>query len=233
MGQSTFTPKQIRTVFENLVDDTMDITYTYQLLTQVKNWIEIMLNLYILQTTDESQTASSGDSYTTLKTVPTDFRKMINLYVGTLEYWPVPFAQRIRYKDTSRRYYIDYKRWVAGSTALGLTGKVTGSSQTITQVYLVETGDLTEANEDTAGVILWPDEFQLVIANLAAKIKNANIDPDEINFRQALEHDREFARFLEPLIAWDHELKLSAQNDRRGYFQEELEENETFDIGTL
>lgn len=220
----TFTPAQLRAQFENLVDDTHDITHTYQLLTQAKNLVERLMKLKILESSDATQTWSPGDTYLTLKSMPADFRLMLSLYVGTIPYYPVSFAKRITYRSVARKYYIDHKKQVHGDAALGIMGSA-GSAQIITQNYLVKTDDLTEDNENDAGVVLWPDEFQPIIPYIAARIYQANIDPDDIAIRQAVAQDVEVQRLWEGMVAWDHDLKLAEMGGRTGYADEE-------DVGT-
>lgn len=233
MTTPTFTPKQLRTQLENLIGDTFDVTHTYQLLTQAKNWVETTYKLAILQAYDGSQTANPGDTYTTLKSVPSDFKMMRKVVLGpsgatmAIEYFPIPFAKRELYQKSARRYYIDWKRAVQGQTCLGLTGSV-GTAQVIGMYYQIATDALTEANENTA-VVLWPDEFQPLIPYQAAKIIQANTDADEINFRMSAAQEAEYQRLLDGLVAWDADIKLSEMNYQGGY----AEEDAPFDIGLL
>ncbi len=225
------TPHELRTQFENLISDSHDITHTYQLLTQAKNKIETMLKLKVLENTDTTQIWSPGDTYTTLKTIPSDFRQMLRLFIGRYEAWPVSSAEKVRFQNAARRYYIDHKRQVAGLTALGIMGS-TGSGQTISQVYQVTTADLTEDNEDTAGVILWPAEFQPIIPYVAARVFQANIDPDDISVRQAIAQDREAQDLLDAMIAWDQDIKLAAMGNQGGYASE-VDDDDHIPVGML
>lgn len=237
MNAPTFTPAQLRTQLENLIGDTFDVAHTYQLLTQAKNWVETTYKLAILRAYDGSQTASPGDVYTTLKSLPTDFKSMNKVLVGPsgvkpIEYFPVPFNKRELFQKISRRYYIDYKRAVQGSTALGLTGAV-GSTSVIHLHYQVATADLTEANESTPGIVLWPDEFQPLIPYQAGKIIQANTDADEINFRMSVEQEREYQRLLDAFIAWDADIKLAEMGNQLGYADDYGDSDQMFDLGSL
>jgi len=222
MAAPTITPSYLRTQFENLVDDTHNVTHTYQLLTQAKNYVERMMKLAVLQASDETQTLSPGNTYTSLKLLPTDFRSMISVYVGQVLFLPVPFAKRVAYRNVARRYYIDYKKQVQNVAALGITGTA-ASAQTIQQNYLVGTPDLTEANENTAGIILWPDEFQPIIPYIAARIFQANIDPDDIAIRQSIAQDVEMQHLWDAMVAWDHDIKLAEMGGAGGHADEEVE----------
>lgn len=224
------TPLELRTQFENLIGDSHDVTHTYQLLTQAKNEIETKLKLKILEANDASQTANSGDTYLTLKSLPANFKQMNKLFVGTIQYFPIPFNQRITYRQSARRFYIDYKRMVAGSTALGLCGAV-ASAQTINMFYTAKTDDLTEAVENTAGLILWPDEFQPIIPYKAAKIFEANIDADDIAFRMSAAQEAEYQSLLDAFIAWDQDIKLAEMNNQGGYADDY--NDIPFDVGSM
>lgn len=233
MNAPTITPKILRTQLENLASETgEDITHAYQLLTQAKNWVETTLKLAILRSSDSSQTLNPGDTYLTLKSIPADFKNMNKVTVGIIPYWPVRFDQRIAFRQIARRYYIDYKRMVQGQTAIGFTGSV-GTSQAINMFYQIATDPLTQTNENTAGVVLWPDEFQPLIPYQAAKILQANIDPDEIAFRQSSEQEAEYQRLMDGLIAWDHDIKLAEMNNQGGYADDVIDQNAGFDIGLL
>ncbi len=221
----------LRTAFEGLVDDGPGIAQTYRLFTQAKNKIETELKLKVLENTDQSQIWSPGDTYLTLKTIPADFRQMLRVFAGRFEFWPVSSAQKIRYQNAVRRYYIDHRLQVAGSAALGLMGS-TGSAQTITQVFLMKTDDLTEDNEETNGIILWPDEFQPLIPYVAAGIYQANLDPDDISVRQAVSQKVEAQNILDSMIAWDHDIKLAAMGNQGGYASD-VDDDDSIPIGML
>lgn len=223
------TPQQIRQFFENLIDDELDITFTYQLLTNAKNKVESKYKPLILQTVDTSKTASVGDTYLSMKALPTDIRQMIKLVVGTMPYFPVPFKDRIRYRDATRRYYIDWK-----NRQFALTGSIAGS-QTISQHYLIKTDDLTQANETTEGVVLWPDEYQLLIAYEAAVLKSGGIDADTTSQGNAPVLNGEHQELLDGFIEWDADLKLQSMNGQGGYHESVGldEERYPIDIGLL
>lgn len=238
MTAPLFTPKMLRTQLENLIGDTFDVTHTYQLLTQAKNYLETTLKLAILQAYDGSQTANPGDNYLTLKTLPSDFKTMNKLVVGPsgstspVQYYPIPMNKRELMQKISRRFYIDWKKMVQGTASLGLTGSV-ASASTIGMHYQVKTDDLTEANENTTGIILWPDEFQPIIPYQVAKIIQANTDADEINFRMSAAQEAEYQRLLDAFIAWDQDIKLSQMNFQGGYSDETIDGDIAFDVGSM
>ncbi len=146
---------------------------------------------------------------------------MISLFVGIIAYYEVPFSQRINLRNAARRFYIDYKKMVQGLPCLGIMG-ANGSAQTIYQTYQVATPDLTQENEDQAGIVLWPDRFQKLIAYRAAKILQGNVDADDTNFRMSEEQEIQYQNLLDGFIGWDHDLKLSGMGGRLGYDPERL-----------
>lgn len=222
------TGKQLREDhFENLIQDTHDITHTYALLSSAKNKIERLYKLAILINTDTSKTAAVGDGYLTMKALPTDFREMIKLYVGTMPYWPVPYASRISFRDAARRYYIDHK-----NAQFALCGTI-GSVATISQIYRIKTTDLTEANEDTDNIITWPEEFQPLVAYEAAKIFLQNIDPDTTAVAQGNYNAAEHQALLDSFIAWDHDIKLAAMNNQGGYADDVLDGEGSIDLAHM
>lgn len=221
----------LRDAFELLVDDSPDIDQTYRLLTQAKNLLETTYKLKVLENTDQTQIWSPGDVYTTLKAIPTDFRQMLRVFVGRYEFWPISSAQKIRFQNAPRRFYIDHKLQIAGLPALGIMGS-SGSAQTISQVYLMKTDDLTEDNEEDDGVILWPDEFQPILPYMAAAIYQSNIDPDDIAIRQSLAQEKAALDILDALVAWDHDIKLSAMNNQGGYASD-VDDDDHIPVGML
>lgn len=221
------TPATLKQQFYNLIDDEYDVTHTYQLFTQAKNYIETVYKLAILQNVDTTKLATTGDNYLTMKALPTDYRQTLSLYVGIFPYFPIPFAQRIGYRYIGRRYYIDYK-----NKQFALTGQV-GSSQTIAHTYLTTSADITEATENTDGIILWPDEFQPLIPYQAAQILQGNIDADDVAFRMSAQQEKEYLRLLDALIYWDADLKLNSLGNQLGYAPEYNEDITGFDLGRM
>lgn len=234
----TTTPKMLRTQFENMVEDTHDTAHTYQLLTQAKNEIETVYKLAILQAYDGSQTAEVGDTYLSLKSVPSDFKLLTKLTLSksgspaAIPYFPINMNRREAMQRMARRYYIDFKKAVQGLPCLGLTGSV-ASSHTINMYYQVKTEDLTESNENTAGIVLWPDEFQPIIVYRAAEIFQGNIDTDDISFVMSPKQKKVYEELLDAFIGWDQDIKLSQMNNQLGYADDVSDIEMPFDLGSL
>lgn len=216
----------LKQLFWNLIGDELDETLTYQLLTQAKNDIERLYKPKILEALDSSQTASPGDTYLTMKDLPTDWRETISLYVGDYPYYPRPFSQRRGFRNLPRRYFIDHK-----NLQYSLSGQV-GTGQTIYHTFIEKTDDLTVDNEDSV-IITWPSEFHPLVAWEAAKVNLGGIDPDDIAIRQAQFSAAQYQKILDGFLAWDQNLKIGELGGALGYAPEVDEQIEDFDLGRM
>lgn len=221
------TGRTLATQFQNIIDDEYDITHTYQLMTQAKNKIELMYKPLILQNVDTSQVANAGDTYLSLKTLPADYRSTVSMMVGFYMYLQLPFAQRIAFRLMPRRFYVDMR-----NKKFGLTGQL-GASATISHCYVTTSPDFTEANEDTDGICLWPDELQPLLPYEMARIIRADIDPDDVARGAAQADEAEYQKFLDAFIHWDADLKLQAIGGQGGYAPEMARDLDGFDSGSI
>ncbi len=222
------TPETLKEDFETLIDDSLDEDYTYRLMSQAMWQVDSEIKPVFLDKQDTSQTASPGDTYTTKKTVPTDFLAMRSLYVGTLEYFQIAFERAVSLRDTSRRFYIDFNAWIQGNAALGLTGSL-GAAQTITQNYTMKQAAITTSNKSSASAILWPDHWREYLPYRMAQIYRGNVDPDEIAVR-ASGKDEDRAKELLAMIENENtQLRVDAMGGQTGYAEDEPE----LDVGLL
>lgn len=227
MAQS-ISPAELRADVEEIIDDTIDVDVFYRLMTRLRDRFESEIKPVFLIKQDATQTANPGDTYTTKKTIPTDFREMVKVWVGTVEYDSVPFASIIAFRQTARKFYIDYNAWIQGNAALGLTGAV-ASAQTITQVYLMKSAEITQGTEDTVSLILWPDHWKDALVYKMCKVIRGNIDPDEISFRASSEDTDEYKEIMSQIEFENGELANAANGGVIGYADEEGD----IDVGTL
>jgi len=106
------TPEAMNAMFESITGDTLDTTTENTLLNEVKDDIESEDTWEILKTLDESQSVNTGDTYLTMKSLPSDFALPVDdgIYVGTdiIPYLPIPYVNRIQFQSVQHRYYIDY-----------------------------------------------------------------------------------------------------------------------------
>lgn len=219
------TPQEMATFLESLTDEELSPTLAYQLLSNAKNFVERTEKLEICKKLDSSQTAAAGDTYSTLKSLPSDFRSLIKIDLDDLPYRAVRFEDQVRYRNVARRIFLDIRQ-----NKFAPTGPVSKAG-TWNIFYIYKTTDFSEANEDDATVCVWPEEFHLLIPFMAAKISQANIDADAIAFRMSVEQEREFERLLSALRIWDHDLKLASMNGQTGFHEDNPEDE--VDIGEL
>lgn len=218
------TNEEMKTQFENLVDDTFDTTHLYQLLSQAKNYVErterpeILKKIYNIA-------AASGDSYANPKALPSDFRTFIKLSLDRIKYRLCKFEDQILFRNVARRAFLD----MANST-FAPTGPI-ASAGTWYLFYLYKTDDFTEDNADEETCV-WPEEFHALIPYQAAKIYQANVDADAIAYRMSQEQENEYERLLSAFRAWDHDLKTASMDGRTGFDPEE-DMDQNFDLGLM
>jgi len=204
----------IKSLFEKIVDDAFSETETYILMSQAKNMIEDERPWEFLKKEDTSQTASTGDVYTTMKSLPSDFRYDRRLFLAQgsafHEYFPISFEERRAFKDEARRYYVDFT-----NSQFALTGRI-GQSGAIHLFYIRTTTDFTTAN--TSAEPVWPARFHPSIAYKMAEIYQSGIDADEIAFRMSVEQRRQLNEFMRAMRWWDDQLKPRAMNHQTTYF---------------
>ena len=153
---------EIITLYQELVGDTLDGTTEYILLNQAKDAIEDDRNWAYLRGIDSTQSVSSGDTYATLKTLPTDFGSPLDsgIYIGddTLPYTAIPFEQQIMWKSISHRYYIDM-----ANNSYGIFG--TPIAGPIHFFYQKTTPTLTATNSPS-----FPSRFHPILAYKMAQM---------------------------------------------------------------
>lgn len=203
---------------DHILDEDLDPTQLSILMSMAKNRIELNEKPEILQDEDTTKTRSAGESYLSMKALPDNFREMIELYVGTIRYTPIPFKKRHLYRNASMRYYIDHK-----NSQFAICGSA-GASETIRQVYLIKTDDFTAASviDDSATTCTWPKEHWPLIAWEVAEIVTSGTDVgvDDLSYRMSAAHKEQHERSLHMFRNWDHDLKLQAQDGRAGYADE-------------
>lgn len=210
---------------QKITHTSLDWDFFLQKLNAKKNERERRGKFYILTKSDTTQIASLGDTYLSMKTLPPDYRGMRRVNVGDTRnvYTPIPFEEREGYKDTPNRYYIDL-----ANSQFALTGSV-GSSKTIRLYYLKKTTDFSEANKNTE-ILLWPSEFHLLLAFDVALMEMGAIDNDDINRVLTPEQRFQIKQMEEGLNDWDHDLKLEAMGNRRGYAEDAFEGNREYPL---
>jgi len=196
---------QLITMFNNLVEDSLDETLAYQLLNNAKNKLESERPWEMLKKKDTSLTATAANTYTTEYSLPTDFYEMDSVFVDTTQYASLNFEQQIDFKDTGNYYFIDHR-----TNKLHLCGTL-GSSKSVYLFYLYATDDV---KSDTSPI--WPARFHPLIAFEMAILFTEGIDADEASKIMSPGFLRAYADLKNQMIGWDARLKYTAMNGRTG-----------------
>lgn len=207
----TETSAQIKTLFENIIDDKLDADFTYELMTQAKDEIEEERDWVFLQKLDSSLSAGEGNTIETDYALPSDFRSMMKLRLGDYEWFPVPWEEQRKYRLSARRYFIDEE-----NSMLRLCGAISGSP-TIYMFYKKTTDDLDADNDP-----VWPARFRKYIAWRMAEMYSAGIDGDEVNFKMTPEQIKTANSIKEGMENWNTERELEAM-DHSASPQENIE----------
>ena len=200
------TGTEILALFEDIIDDSWDEDSAFLLMDSAKVAVEEDRPWEFLKTEDSSKSRAVGDTFASTKALPTNFGRDYKMYVGDslIEYFPVPFEERRRYRNLSRRYYIDMVNLV-----MGFCG-VAASAETIYLQYLKTTTTLTSANKALT-ILTWPTRFHPYLAFKMAEIYFAGIDADDITARMSPKHAQTAKMMYSAMVRWDTALKLRAR----------------------
>jgi len=195
------TGQELKDFAESLIDDSIDETLFLTLLNVAKNRLEGERNWQYLKAKDSSQSVSPGDTYLTMKTLPALFRKMLKVFVDTLEYSGVQFEDQIRYKNGTRKFYIDL-----ANSQFGIIG-TPDETKTIYLFYIKKTAALTLTTSPT-----FDEDYHPILGFIVAGFYTAGVDADDIYVRMSPEHKMAAEALAESMREWDAELKLNAIN---------------------
>lgn len=187
--------------------EAIDETTFIEFLNICKNKREAERRWQFLLREDSSQTASAGDTYLTMKTLPSDFALDYRIYVGTslIEYLPTPFEERRFYRDSAKRYYIDFR-----NSQFALTG--TGESGSIYFNYFAFTSDVSALADTFPSV--WPDRFIPLLCFDVAAMFRGGVDFDDQNARMAPENRLSAQQLYQSMISWNNNLIHRSMNYR-------------------
>ena len=138
--------------FHNYVSDELDSDFELQLVNDAKNSVEAELMLEITKKLNSSGSVTAGQTYTTARSLPSDFYLPLPIYVGQTIHYPVAFERQQDFQNVSGFYWVD----IANSQYY-LSG-TQGSNQTIYFYYQYQTADIAL---NTSPV--WPDRFHSII----------------------------------------------------------------------
>jgi hypothetical protein len=200
------TGAELQTMFEELVDDSMDETQFLIFLNAAKNEIEAEREWNFNRAFDNTKSVATGDTYLTAKALPTRFLMPRKLYFSD-DISPlliIPFEERERYKDIYKRWYIDWANsnfHICGSS--GAVGK------TLNLYYGQSTADITLSTSP-----VWPSMFHPLIGFKAAEMWASGSDGDDLNFKMSRENLRLATNLKKSMILWDAKIKTMEYNDR-------------------
>ena len=187
----------------------------YQILNEERTKIEHLRPWAVLRKEDSSITVSASNTYTDMKTLPTDFRsfwgptdssgrrKYIELVSGNdvRPVYQVPFGMQRQYKDTPDRFYADH-----GNSQIGFCGTY---DKTYT-AYITYIGRGTDIESSTSWA--FPSEYHPLLAGRVAARNKGEIDYDDINARMVQYHGASIEGSLRSMIRWDDELQRNERN---------------------
>lgn len=195
------TGEELKTMAEELIDDTINGTLFYQLLNIAKTNLEEKKDWEYLKNYDSSNSVSSATTYLSMFELPTRFRSVAKLYLGDdadEAFQGIQFEERHKYQDAGCKYYIDY-----GNNQLALTGSFNGS-KTIHLFYLRYTEDIESDTEP-----IFPDRFHPILAFLVSGYYTSGVDADDIYARMSPAHRFAAKELAESMNMWDHKIKMN------------------------
>lgn len=195
-------PEDVAALFVSIIDDDPDTDLVYSLMDQAYTRRNEMRNWRMLLKLDTSITHSPGNTYATVKTLPTDFSRPYRVFGGAQdnEYQPVPFEEILMFMNAQSRYTID-----VASNAMRLMG-APSAALTIYLWYLYAptslTG-LTDAQKAATTTIVWPARFASLLAYDMAELFFGGIDADDTTRQMSPMHKVAAKRLEDAMIQWD------------------------------
>lgn len=167
----------------------------------------------VLRTMDSSQTANAGDTYTTAKNLPADFKKNYTRFPITLvdgqgnvirKLREIPLNERDSYKSDNSKFYIDYatkKFYICGQQ---------------TQTAYINFYYIKKSTKVSTGSDIWyfdnyDDSYSKILGYDVAVMFKLGVDYDTINNEQGSNNARIAEIMFNAMVEWDNELALSAQ----------------------
>lgn len=194
--------------FESVIDDTLDQVTELNLANLAKDEIEDERNWEYLKKVDTTKTVAAGDTYLTMKSLPTDFRAPLDsgIFVGTgdiIPYTQIPFEDRYMVQDTlTHRYYIDL-----ANSQYAVLGKP--QSNTIYFWYLKTSGTLDVVSVNP----LFPSRFWALIAYKMAIMWFA-IDQGDKSRSYALEWSVFYEKMHNAMVLWNERIMRASYQNR-------------------
>lgn len=162
---------------------------------------------------DTSKTATASGTWKTPFALPSDFLLplgngkilLFNESKNTVEeYNEISFEERLEFKDTNNRYYVDYQ---GGN--FYLTGVIDGT-YAIHFPYVYDSAAITASSSWSD----FPSRFHPILANDAIAMWKLGTDYDDISARQANDNARVAELLFEAMKKWDVNRVLGILQDR-------------------
>jgi len=192
------------TKFRNMVDDTLDADYEYQLLNDAKDEIEA-LEIWEVLKKSQAYSVTSGYTYTTaLGALPTRFALDLSMVEGTsnLPYEKVSFEDHVNKVNVGNGYFIDMN---AGNIYLSGSNH---ASKTMTFYYTEYSADLTSSTSWA-----FPSRFHNLLALKMAQLYYAS-DAGEKDRSWDDRWSAYFASTLARALIWNDSLKTRNKRSR-------------------
>jgi len=195
----------IITKFENMVQDTIDSDFAYQLLNDAKDEVESSLEWEQLKK-ETSYSVSSGYSFTsTIGTLPTRFAMPVRMVEDTsyVDYAKVDFDDRYARANHPLGYFID----LAGGN-IYLSGS-NHNAKTMYFYYTEYSADITSGSEWS-----FPSRFHSILPLKMAELYYAS-DAGEKSRSWDDRWSAQYERELNRMMSWNDKLKMVNRSPRR------------------
>ncbi len=195
-------------MFTEIVGDDMDDTQFYIFLNAIKNKIENFRDWNFNRAFDNSNTVAGTDTYLTAKALPTTLLSPRKVYFHG-DRQPlilIGFEERELYKDTYKRYYID---WL--NRTFSICGATGAAGKTIDIFFRRQTPNITASTSP-----VWPDSFHALLGFEMADVWQSTSDNDAENvaLKASRESNRVANNILKSMIAWDAQIKTLEYNSK-------------------
>ena len=197
-----------------LDDFQMELTLFYSLLDIAQSNRENARPWVILRTVDSTQTASTGDSFLTGKTLPTDFKRCYTIYTIVLtdsqgnvirKLREIPLHARNDYKNDGNKFYINY-----ATKQFFLCGNQSQSS-TINFYYIKKDSKISADDANIWAFDSYDESYSKILGFDVAVMHKWGIDYDQINAVQADKNFMQADLIFKSMSEWDSYLAQQAQ----------------------
>lgn len=171
-----------------------------------------------LRAEDTSLTVSPGNTYTTSKALPADWKEwydessieLVDANNNPMPLLEIPYKDRLMYRNSSGKYTVDY-----ANNVVYILGPIT-QSYTLKQNY-IEVPTLVSSAASATWV--FPERFHKILALMVAIFWKHGVDYDIINNLQADNQAVQVRAILDLMTRWDSNLQANMQRGKE-FFSE-------------